>query len=277
MQFNTLEDLSMVLPQIYRVGHSCFGLDKLLPKALIQNGWKRIPFTEFNPMLLSDGSYAISSKDTNSKFNGTDDFSVIMFKREGIYVFALMIHEDQSYQSAPGYVWEWFSNGTDDEEIRKVIGHYTQRPIKGYNHFKALKTTFDFASYSGRKQLSMFMMVCDIDESTRHELLTTMDAVEGLPLDGREDYTKGLFKTQTEVHRTIMFMGEGNKGFALIAMKDREDGEHFNKLGVTADCEVKDSLLETIENIIQRPTTDLEKNILNLFKNIKRFQHITSF
>lgn len=277
MEFNTLEDVGMVLPQIYKVGNSSFGLDKLFPKALIQNGWKRIPFTEFNPLLLTDGCYAIQSKDTGSKFNGDCDFGVLMFKLEGVYAFALMIFEGHAYECAPGFMWEWYSNSTDDDVIMNVIGHYTSRHIKGYHHFKALKSTFNFTPYSGTKRLSTFMMVCDIDGDIRQKLLEAMEKLDALPLEGREDSVKGVFRVQNEAHHTLMFMGEGDKGLALLAMKNQPDGEHFNKLGVTADCELKESMQQTIENIIERPLNLMEKDIFDLFKHINRFQHITKF
>lgn len=104
-----------------------------------------------------------------------------------------------------------------------------------------------------------------------------MDKLEALPLDGRPDSAKGVYRHQTKVHQTIMFMGENDRGLALIAMKEQEYGEVFNKLGVTADCEIRESMMQTIENIIDRPLNDIEKDILDLFKHINRFQHITSF
>lgn len=274
---NTLDVVSLALPRIYKVGQSTYGLDKLYPKALIQNGWKRIPFTEFNPTLLVDGCYVISSKDTNSKFNGNSDFGVIMFKLDGVYAFVLMPFEENGFGCSAGHVWEWFSNSTDDDTIKKVIGHYTSRLIKGYSQFKSLKTTFSFESYTGTKRIATFMMICDIDKEIREKLLLTMDKLDALPLDSRSDSQRGVYRCQTDVHQTIMFMGENDRGLAMIAMIEQENGEVFNKLGVTADCDIKESMMQTIENIIERPLNDIEKDIIDLFKHINRFQHITSF
>ncbi len=274
MTSKTLENLAEVIPPIYEVGFSSFGLDKLFPKALIQNGWKRTPLTEFNPMVLPDGRYVFNSKDTGAKHNGEDDFGILLYKLNGIFLFSVIVfetpHQYSRYQSNH---WEWYSNSIDEEQIRNIIAHYSNtRAIDGYTHYKALKTTFNFCVRLENKRRFIYMLVCNVDSEIRNKLLEGIKTLDVVTINAREDYTPGIYKLETAEQASIWFVDKNDKGFALVVHHDKL---YDQLIAVTGDCDHKEHFKQTIEAMIERPLTVNENDIISLFKHINRFQQIT--